>query len=189
MLYIKICTIWYISCDIYHGVYGIYESKVVYTMTQPSRCLSPVQWLRLLRPPRVCGRERWLVTDDLDSYTLRQASPSGSRWTKQSMPTARGRGPPPLLNSTHCGCSGLSRCVFKLFKNDSPWRWPGRLSFSGLLWGETGPGTVREEWGGMGERGCNVGEWGGEKEIRGHGVGVLVGPGSDSESGRRQGSG
>ena len=38
MLYIKIYTIWYIPYGIYHLAYGIYQLKVVYTMTQPSRC-------------------------------------------------------------------------------------------------------------------------------------------------------
>ena len=37
MLYIKIYTIWYIPYGIYHWAYGIYQYKVVYTMTQPSR--------------------------------------------------------------------------------------------------------------------------------------------------------
>ena len=38
MVYIKIYTIWYIPYGIYHWTYGIYQLKVVYTMTQPSRC-------------------------------------------------------------------------------------------------------------------------------------------------------
>ena len=160
MLYIKICTIWYISCDIYHGVYGIYESKVVYTMTQPSRCLSPVQWLRLLRPPRVCGRERWLVTDDLDSYTLRQASPSGSRWTKQSMPTARGRGPPPYSIVLIVGvlvyravCSSYLKTTRR---DDDRADWASVASCEGrqgrAQWGRSGEGWGRGDvmWGSEG---------------------------------------
>ena len=37
MVYIMIYTIWYIPYGIYHWTYGIYQLKVVYTMTQPSR--------------------------------------------------------------------------------------------------------------------------------------------------------
>ena len=38
MVYIMIYTICYIPYGTYHWSYGIYQLKVVYTMTQPSRC-------------------------------------------------------------------------------------------------------------------------------------------------------
>ena len=38
MVYIMVYTIWYIPYGTYHWTYGIYQLKVVYTMTQPSRC-------------------------------------------------------------------------------------------------------------------------------------------------------